>query len=299
MAATILDPFLERRVRLSLKSDSLELTQGDRVMLLETCPPRAGSISRREFVRAGAGALAWPLLAGCGGGSPLDPGSLPEPDPRLTARPGLPDLDPELGASQLGIGSLRDGLLYVPTSYSSDTPMSLFVALHGAGGAGSAWGSYNARAEARGFILLTPDSRDATWDVALGGFGPDVEFIDQALAHTFRRCRVDPARIALAGFSDGASYALSLGVSNGDLFSHLIAYSPGFYLPSPPIVGRPPVFLSHGLRDPVLPVTTSRDFIVPSFRAEGYEVTYEEFDGGHEVPPPITELALDWFTGSG
>ncbi len=30
------------------------------------------------------------------------------------------------------------------------------------------------------------------------------------------------------GFSDGASYALSLGVPNGDLFTHIVAFSPGF-----------------------------------------------------------------------
>ena len=147
-------------------------------------------------------------------------------------------------------------------------------------------------------IVLAPDSREVTWDLALGGFGPDVAFLDEALQFTFDRCRVDPTRIALGGFSDGASYALSLGVSNGDLFSHLIAYSPGFYLPATPIVGLPPVFVSHGTEDPILPVSTSRDVIVPELRGSGYDVVYEEFIGAHEVPPAITEGALDWFLGS-
>jgi hypothetical protein len=34
--------------------------------------------------------------------------------------------------------------------------------------------------------------------------------------------RIDPARLAFAGFSDGGSYALSLGVTNGDVASHVI-----------------------------------------------------------------------------
>jgi phospholipase/carboxylesterase len=34
--------------------------------------------------------------------------------------------------------------------------------------------------------------------------------------------------VALGGFSDGASYALSLDLTNGDLFASLIAFSPGF-----------------------------------------------------------------------
>jgi phospholipase/carboxylesterase len=253
-------------------------------------------MSRRHFVRMGAGALATPLLLGCGN-SPIGPGPdpLPDADPRLTARPGAPVATPTLGSSQLGLGGVRDGFLYVPTTYTPDTPMPLFVALHGSGGGGHQWASYEGRGEARGMIVLAPDSRAATWDLALGGFGADVTFLDDALEFTFERCRIDPDQIALGGFSDGASYALSLGVSNGDLFSHLVAYSPGFYLPSTPIVGRPRVFVSHGRDDQVLSVTRSRDRIVPEFRAAGYDVMYEEFDGGHEVPAAITELALDWF----
>jgi phospholipase/carboxylesterase len=123
----------------------------------------------------------------------------------------------------------------------------------------------------------------------------DVAFLDRALRHTFQRCRIDPAQIALAGFSDGASYALSLGVSNGDLFSHLVGYSPGFLNTSPPLVGEPRIFVSHGTQDPVLSVSLSRALIVPELRNAGYDVTYREFDGGHEVPAEISEEALDWF----
>lgn len=257
-------------------------------------------LSRRHFVRLGAGALAAPLILGCGS-SATDPGGDPPevPDPRLTARPGIPTLTPTFGSSQLGLGGVRDGWLYVPTHHTPATPMPLFLALHGSGGGGHQWESYGARAEQVGMIVLAPDSRAATWDVALGGFGPDVAFLDAALRHTFDRCRIDPTRIAFAGFSDGASYALSLGVSNGDLATHLVAHSPGFFLPSPPVVGRPRVFVSHGTDDAILPVTLSRDSIVPTFRDSGYEVLYREFTGGHEVPPVIAEEGLNWFLGVG
>lgn len=40
-----------------------------------------------------------------------------------------------------------------------------------------------------------------------------------------------------AGFSDGASYALSLGLPNGNLFSHIVAFSPGF-MRAPTLVRR-------------------------------------------------------------
>jgi phospholipase/carboxylesterase len=256
--------------------------------------------SRRHFVRAGAGALAAPLFLGCGNSSTGPDSGDPPPvgDPRLTARPGQPVASPTIGRSQLDLGGVRDGFLYVPTSYTPDTPMPLLVAMHGAGGGAHEWSLYDAAAESRGMIVLAPDSRAATWDLSLGAFGADVAFLDDALAYTFERCRIDPTHLALGGFSDGASYALSLGVSNGDLFSHLIAYSPGFYLPSTPIVGRPPVFVSHGTEDLILSVARSRDVIVPQLRGAGYDVEYQEFIGGHLLPAAISDNSLAWFLGT-
>lgn len=246
-------------------------------------------MSRRTFVVAGLSAAAAPALLGCKDATP------PAPDPRLTARPGVPALTPALGLSALGLDAGRDGHLYVPAQHTPDVAMPLFVALHGAGGASDDWASYYARAEARGMILLAPDSRAQTWDLLVGGLGPDVAFLDRALAYTFDRCRVDPTRLVLAGFSDGASYALSLGVSNGDLFSHLVGYSPGFLQATSPLVGQPRIYVSHGVRDMILPVEISRDTIVPGLRDAGYDVVYDEFDGGHLVPAPVTEAVLDWF----
>jgi len=52
--------------------------------------------------------------------------------------------------------------------------------------------------------------------------------------------------VAIQGFSDGASYALSLGLTNGDLFTHVIAFSPGFAAPAEQR-GRPRIYVSHGV----------------------------------------------------
>jgi phospholipase/carboxylesterase len=144
-------------------------------------------------------------------------------------------------------------------------------------------------------VLLAPESRGGTWDRVGGVFGADVAFIDAALRHTFERCAIDEAHIALAGFSDGASYALSLGPSNGDLFTHLVAWSPGFSDPEEPIVGSPPVFVSHGTADRVLPVAGTRHALVPMFEMDGYAVDYVEFDGVHELPEDVIDATMDWF----
>jgi hypothetical protein len=118
----------------------------------------------------------------------------------------------------LGLDAARDGWLYVPDRYRSAQPAPLLVFLHGAGG-GAHRGKrlFQFIANRTGILLLVPESRGCTWDIIRGGFGPDVRFLDQALAHTFTAYALDAARLALGGFSDGASYALSLGLANGDL----------------------------------------------------------------------------------
>ena len=147
-----------------------------------------------------------------------------------------------------------------------------------------------------GVILVAPRSRDRTWDVVSGGYGPDVDYISRALQYVLARLSVDRKLVALQGFSDGASYALSLGLTNGDLFSSIIAFSPGFVAPAR-LQGRPAVFISHGTDDGVLPIdSTSRD-IVPRLRKAGYRVRYEEFPGGHAVPPVIAQAAVKWWLG--
>jgi predicted esterase len=146
-------------------------------------------------------------------------------------------------------------------------------------------------AEDSGVILLAPDSRGRTWDVLLDGYGPDVAFIDRALDQTFRRCAVDPTNVVVEGFSDGASYALGLGLANGNLFRRVIAFSPG-YVPSADTEGRPSVFVSHGIADDVLPIDHCSRRIVPALRKAGYDVDYREFEGGHEVPAEIAADAL-------
>jgi phospholipase/carboxylesterase len=120
--------------------------------------------------------------------------------------------------------------------------------------------------------------------------------IDTALAQVFDRFTVDPRHLAVAGFSDGASYALSLGLTNGDLFSHVIGFSPGFAAPAEP-VGQPKIFMTHGVDDRVLPIDQTSRRVAPRLQRAGYSLTYDEFSGGHVVPGDQARRALDWFLG--
>ena len=201
------------------------------------------------------------------------------------------------GLRPLGLGSERDGLLYVPPGYDAEAAKAapLALMLHGAGGdARSGISHFFDLADEAGLVLLAPESRGRTWDVLMGGYGPDVAFIDRALGQTFDRLAVDAGRVAAVGFSDGASYALSLGLTNGDLFTRLIAFSPGFMSPAT-VRGKPPVFVSHGTHDRVLPIERCSRRIVPVLERQGYRVRYREFDGAHTVPRSVAREALGWF----
>ncbi|GMA14037.1 alpha/beta hydrolase [Deinococcus metallilatus] len=226
------------------------------------------------------------------------PGQGGEDPGRLAARPGRVRGQPEQVPAQRGLRSLefgkkRDGLLYVPDTRPI-RPMPLIVMLHGAGcNAQHGLAPLLSHADTHGLLLLAPEARSSTWDVIRGGYGPDVAFIDQALAFVFERYPVDPTRVVLEGFSDGASYALSLGLGNGDLFTHLMAFSPGFMAPARQ-VGAPRIFISHGEYDRVLPIDRCSRVIVPQLRRAGYDVEYLEFAGPHTVPEEIVEAALAW-----
>ena len=216
-------------------------------------------------------------------------------DPRLTARPHDPFRDFNYGESRLGVELDRSALMYIPKSHSNKEPSPLAVFLHGGGGSAGYWRRVYSQCEERGILLLAPESRKRTWDAIGGDFGLDVKFLDSVLRYIFDRCSIDVTRIALVGFSDGASYSLSLGPSNGDLFTHLIAFSPGGSQLVEPVVGVPRIFVAHGTGDSVLPVSISRNIIVPTFQIDGYDINYREFKGGHELPLEILKESLDWF----
>ncbi len=253
-------------------------------------------LDRRKFLRLGLAGLATPLLPGCG---QTDPFGVTVADPHLTARPQTPSVAATLGESTLGLGGQRDGLLYVPQARSEGVPLPLLIALHGSGGSAKAWTSWYARAETLGFAFLAIDSRSSTWELSIGSaFGRDFEFIDSALKHTFDRVLIDPARVGFAGYSDGASYALSLGALNGDLFTHLIAYAPGFFAPAGTLIGKPLIFLAHGTQDRSLPVEGTRR-LSENFTASGYDVTYREFEGTHQIPSSVAREGVDWFLPAG
>jgi len=250
-------------------------------------------VSRRRFSTIVGAAFSW-LAVGdaCRAGE-----SSQGTDGRLKATPRGRVTTSGERERALGLDRRRDGILKLPAT-AADGPLPLFIFLHGAGGSGQGvLRRLGTAADEAGVAVLAPDSRDSTWDGIRGEFGADVAFLDRALERTFEQVSVDATRIAVGGFSDGATYALSLGLINGDLFRRIVAFSPGFVVDGQPH-GKPRIFISHGTSDPILPIDQCSRRIVPGLRRLGYDVTYKEFNGRHEVPPAIAAEGMRWIAAA-
>lgn len=206
-----------------------------------------------------------------------------------------------------GLQNFRAGAqaaLYIPASVKPGEPAPFLLLLHGAGGKGGdmiRW--FRAEADRRGIVLLAPDSARKTWDAVVEvshgrqpAFGEDVPRIDAAMKEAFARVAVDPKRMSVAGFSDGAGYALSLGVRNSAMFQNTMAFSAGLMVAGE--TGPPShIFISHGDKDHILPIAVSRDTLVPALKQAGFHVTFVQFHGDHELPNEILDRALDGWLG--
>ena len=200
------------------------------------------------------------------------------------------------GLQWLHLDAKRDALLYVPVGYNSAQPAPLAVMLHGAGGnAQHGMSLLQPVADAFGLLLLAPHARGGTWDIIeRERFGVDVLFITQALQQVLDQYAVAVNKLAIGGFSDGASYALSLGLLNGRLFTHVLSFSPGFYH-APEPQGKPLIYILHGTQDGILPINYCSRRIVPRLQKQNYAVMYHEFEGEHVLPDAVRKEAVEWF----
>lgn len=225
--------------------------------------------------------------------------------PEMAARPAAPapaNVEKRNGVLQLAGGAYA----YLPRSRDlAGAPV--LVALHGAGGqAAQVLESFREFADRDGIVLVIPQSGKATWDMVedlksrLGiemnvqpRYGKDLKSLDAALADLFTKIAANPAHVGIMGFSDGATYALSVGSANPELFRQVIAFSPG-----PAFLGKSApgqsFFVSHGENDKVLPFSVTRGHVA-KLRVRKAPVAFERFKGGHEVPKEIKEKAFVFF----
>lgn len=220
-------------------------------------------------------------------------------EPRLRARPADTALTLDSGLTRIG----STAIAYRPRSLPPG-PRPLVVLLHGAGAdAGRFLDGFGPLADRNGYLLLGLRSADVTWALrpdrrGTVSFDPDAGRLDAALGKLFARAPVDRRRVVLLGFSDGASFGLSLGLANPELFRGIVALSPGAaVVPAQADAGQR-VFIAHGRRDSVLPFRNVRSTIVPNLEAAGLRPRVRWFAGGHEIDRKALEEGLSFAIGN-
>jgi phospholipase/carboxylesterase len=105
--------------------------------------------------------------------------------------------------------------------------------------------------------------------------------------------RHNPDRLVLGGFSQGAMLSLDVALAAAPAVDRVFALSGVLLVDSlaalkAPRSVRPPVFMSHGRQDPVLPFVGGQR-AKELLERHGYQVTFHPFAGGHGIPPEVVE----------
>lgn len=140
----------------------------------------------------------------------------------------------------------------------------LVLALHGRGGTGPGTADltgFDAVADEHGFIVAYPTGIDNEWNYVDGIQGydlntPDLEFLRVLVADLSARYPVDPARVYVAGFSNGGYMAQHLACKAADLFAAYASVGAAGYGGQPGNCGDPEpvsILFIHGTADAVVP----------------------------------------------
>ena len=164
-------------------------------------------------------------------------------------------------------GRKRTFELHVPPSYTRGTPAPLVLALHGRLGTGNGMAKlthFDAVADSNGFLVAYPDGLDRSWADGRGTSPSekkgvdDVKFLAELIAAISREYSVDPARVYIAGISNGGfmtqravcelSDRIAAAVVDAALLGENLAASCR-------LTRAVPMLFVQGSADPIVPIT--------------------------------------------
>ena len=214
------------------------------------------------------------------------------PEPREEALP--------TGQVRVERGSSR-AVLLTPERIDPERRYPLVTVLDGAGHREEMLvEAYREEPAARDALFLVPWSHHPTWDLIASNDRPDLDFLEWAYDLIYRRYPVDPDRQALIGYSDGASYALSVGLSNPRIFRAVMGWAAGFFVLDEACISagdpKPPVLLEYGTHDQLFPFERVAVPMRERLEQMGYSVNFRVDEGGRHWPSgDFQPEAPDWF----
>jgi predicted peptidase len=187
--------------------------------------------------------------------------------------------------------------LFVPTGYKGDMPYPLVLWLHGAGGAGSdnrlqiladqtlgtrTWTKPQNQAKHPTFVVV-PQSTTNWVSNGLDRLSPEMSLVLAILDKVRGEFSIDPARIYVAGQSDGGIGTWNVIIQRPNLFAAAIPLCGGGDPSKVAAITNLPIWAFHGGRDKVIPVAESRKMINALKRAGGHPRYTEYSNVGHDV----------------
>jgi predicted esterase len=179
------------------------------------------------------------------------------------------------------------------------TPLMLF--LHGTGGNRGLFGGWASEANRRGYLVCLP------WSTGNGGYGDNLKRWDKVdhpkivglVQELIKNENVDPRRVYVGGYSNGAGNTSAVGLANPEIFSGILVIG-GWYAGLPygkklDEARKMGVYILHGDKDKSVPVDGARE-MERALKGAGFSnVVYKEFPGrGHDLFEEEIKKFYDW-----
>ena len=157
-------------------------------------------------------------------------------------------------------GVPRAFLIHIPPTYVPGELIPLVINLHGLGLTASQQENFSqmhAKADAEGFVVATPQAlhNPSTWWPVKGEKGDqDRSFIRAIITYLTNEISIDPAKVFVAGYSNGGAMANSIGCDLSDIVSAIAIVSGEHVTPDICQATHPvSVFAIHGKADHIFP----------------------------------------------
>ncbi|NQV41468.1 MAG: hypothetical protein HQ506_03855 [Candidatus Marinimicrobia bacterium] len=207
-----------------------------------------------------------------------------------------------------------------PENYDASKSYPLLVGMHGMGGNADGFVAQYDKLDNPQIIYVTPEApyplsinvgsqwHTRAWapinvgkKATLAGDVLVGDYIMKAIKAISNEHKISD--VYLMGFSQGATYAYTIGLQNPDMIKGVIGFS-GYLMDMDgdksiltmqdiENAKKLRIFIAHGIGDAAVEVETARE-LKSMFEEHGYDLTYKEFEGRHNLKADVFNEAVAW-----